>query len=95
MPGLTLFDLENEKEKVFDSLIDFSLSKKNNVIEVYKNLENNDVKNIIPFGEDGFGNYICFQFKSPENPNVVFFNHETGDIQTIANSFKEFINILY
>lgn len=94
-PSLTSFDLENEKEKVFDSLIDFSSNSKNNVIEVYKWLKDSGVKKSIPFGEDGFGNYICFEYQNSERPNVVFFNHETNEVKHIADSFNEFIEMLY
>lgn len=94
-PSLISFDLENEKEKVFDSLIDFSPNGNNNVIEVYKSFKKNSLKKNIPFGEDGFGNYICFQYQNSENPNIIFFNHETNEVKLIADSFKEFIDMLY
>ena len=91
----TLFDIENEK--LFDSLIEFNLNTNNNVVDIYNNLKKNDIKNIIPFGEDGFGNYICFQYENlnQDNPNVVFFNHENHKLKYIADNFNEFLNILY
>lgn len=94
-PSLISFDLENEKEKVFDSLIDFSSNSKNNIFEIHKRFINDGVKKIIPFGEDGFGNYICFQYQNSENPNIIFYNHETNEVKHIADDFKEFIEMLY
>lgn len=94
-PSLISFDIKDEKEKVFDALIDFSPNSKNNVIEIYNRLKKNNNKKIIPFGEDGFGNYICFQYQNSENPNVVFFNHENNQVKHIADNFKDFIEMLY
>lgn len=87
------FDLNNEKEKVFSSLINFDLNAKNNVLVMLKSLEN--INNIIPFGLDPFGNFICFQYQNSENPNIVFYNHENNEIKLITESFNNFLKLLF
>lgn len=94
-PSLISFDIENEKEKVFDALIDYNPNSKNNVIELFNRIKRISDNKIIPFGEDGFGNYICFQYHNTENPQIVFFNHENNKIKYIAESFNNFLKILY
>ena len=49
-------------------------------------------KNIIPFGIDPFGNYICYNV---DNGAIVFFDHEENLMISIADSLKDFINMLY
>ncbi|CAM1346907.1 SMI1/KNR4 family protein [Tenacibaculum insulae] len=94
-PSKNSYDLKNEKGKFFDSLIDYSFEEKNNVVAVYKRLKTYSVNKMIPFGEDGFGNYICFNYVNEENPNVVFYDHEINEVIEITNSFNEFLDLLY
>ena len=52
-------------------------------------------KLIIPFGEDGGGNLICFDYRETPNPKVSLHYHEVGGIDglcTIAPSFELFIS---
>jgi cell wall assembly regulator SMI1 len=55
---------------------------------------------IVPFSEDAGGNAIAFDFRtSAEAPAVVLVDHErmgqAGWIQPVADSFTEFLNLLY
>jgi len=54
-----------------------------------------NIKNIIPFMKDPFGNYICFEYKAPEDYIIVLWDHDTEKISYIADSFEIFINSLY
>lgn len=53
---------------------------------------------LISFGETGGGDYVCFDYRNvKEKPVIVFWNHEAPegkDVNFIANSFKEFLEIL-
>ena len=49
-------------------------------------------KNIIPFGIDPFGNYICYQ---ANDGKIVFFDHEEDSLTLIADSLSEFLDMLY
>jgi hypothetical protein len=55
-------------------------------------------KGLIPFSQDGGGNYLCFDYRnSKENPPIVFWHHaveENEGIFYLADSFEEFINNL-
>lgn len=64
--------------------------------EVLENLNFPD--KIIPFADDSGGNSFCFDFRSSENPEVVFHEHEMGEEDVkgnfwrVAKSFDEFID---
>lgn len=49
-------------------------------------------KDIVPFGIDPFGNYICYSVK---DGSIVFFDHEEDSITAISDSLKEFLDMLY
>lgn len=54
------------------------------------------VRYIVPFANDGGGNVLCFDYRTdPENPAVVFWDHEGGPMQTIASSFTDLIDKLH
>ena len=57
---------------------------------------------LIPFGETGGGDFICFDYRNDKNtttPPIVFWCHdaysEEGRVSFIANNFEEFINMLH
>lgn len=57
---------------------------------------------LIPFGENGGGDYICFDYRkdpNSDNPPVVFWYHDVAEQEDrtsfIANNFEEFINMLH
>ena len=58
-------------------------------------------KKLIPFGDDGGGNYMCFDYREHKenNPPIIYWNHSVYEnskrISVIANSFEEFINMLH
>ncbi len=97
-PSLSCFDMKNDKEKVFDSLISYQPNIENNVIDYYNTIKKQTTKNIIPFGEDPFGNLLCFLYEKNENPKVIFWNHEKendNEINIIAANFDDFMRKLY
>ena len=49
-------------------------------------------KNIIPFGIDPFGNYICYNTK---DKSIMFFDHENDSLTVISKSLKDFLDMLY
>ena len=56
---------------------------------------------LIPFGDNGGGDMICFDYRkdrSTDNPPIVIWNHDMGlehRVVFIANNFEEFINMLH
>ena len=52
---------------------------------------------LLPFSEDPGGNFFAFDYdKNPQNssPTIVFWDHETGIVTTLANSFTDFLGQL-
>ena len=52
---------------------------------------------IVPFGEDGGGNYVCFDYRRSDTPSIVFWFHELegeDGLYPVAPSFEEFLNDL-
>ena len=56
---------------------------------------------LIPFGENGGGDMICFDYRknrTTNNPPIVIWNHDMGlehRVVFIANNFEKFINMLH
>ena len=56
---------------------------------------------LIPFGDNGGGDMICFDYrndKTTDDPPIVIWNHDMGlkhRVVFIANNFEEFINMLH
>ena len=56
---------------------------------------------LIPFGDNGGGDMICFDYRkdrTTDNPPIVIWNHDMGlehRVVFIANNFEEFINMLH
>lgn len=56
---------------------------------------------LIPFGDNGGGDLICFDYRKnqiTDNPPIVIWNHDMGlkhRVVFIANNFEEFINMLH
>ena len=97
-PEKVRYDLLNVKEKVFDRLVNFDIKSKNNVLSIYQAIKKRTKSNLIPFGEDPFGNYICFLFENNNQYKIVFWDHEqeaSKSITFISNTFSEFIEKLY
>lgn len=55
--------------------------------------------NVIPIAALFAGDYVCLDFRSPENPKIVVWNHEVSedfkaDLTEVAANFTEFLSIL-
>lgn len=98
MPEYSTFDTPTTTERVFDSLIPFAEDEDTETVWSY--IDANAQKWLIegldwqyvPFADDPFGDFICFD---RTNDHVVFFDHETWQIEEIADSFTAFIDSLY
>lgn len=54
-------------------------------------------RSVVPFGQDGGGNCICFDYRSSLDPTIVLWYHElsgTDGLTTIAPTFDEFVGLL-
>jgi len=94
-PSLNVFETQLGTQHIFNNLLSLDESNDENIFKVYQFIsEETGRKNILPFARDSFGNYICFDFS--ENPAVVvFWQHETNDIDFVCNSFADLLCMLH
>lgn len=78
-------------EKVFGAVLSFNHGEKD-TDSVFSALKTVDDKNLIPFGVDPFGNYICYSLKDYA---IIFWDHETGKSFVAGFSLTEYIESLY
>lgn len=109
-PSKEIFDTEVADERCIEYLLSFNHNDswsiwkvleayKSNikVAEQYNDLEElkmlqNIMDNYVIFAEDPGGNEVAFK---KTNDSVVYIDHETLEIEHIANSFDEFLDCLY
>lgn len=78
-------------EKVFGAVLSFNRGE-NDTDTVFTALAAIDDKQIVPFGIDSFGNYICY---STTNHDIVFWDHENGSVTSTEKNLSDFIASLY
>lgn len=82
-------------EHEFCNLLSFNEEEDTNVFNTLEILRGNGLEEeLLPFGEDPFGNYLCLCYDEKDIA-VVFWNHETNKIERVSNSFSEFLEKLY
>ncbi|WP_176483803.1 SMI1/KNR4 family protein [Bacillus sp. FJAT-45066] len=62
-----------------------------NIISVNKRLEDLLPNKVVAFANDDFGNYFCFDFRNRGVGQVVFWNHENGDLVDVDEAFRDYI----
>lgn len=78
-------------ERVLGAILSFNRNE-SDTDSVFTALSVIDDNNLIPFGIDPFGNYICY---SLEENVVVFWDHETGNVASTGASLTDFVESLY
>ncbi len=78
-------------ERVLGSILSFNRNERDtdSVFTAFAVINDSD---LIPFGIDPFGNYICYSLKDSK---VVFWDHETSRIDSTGKTLNEFIEELY
>ncbi len=102
-PDKMCFDMPGRQEAVFSRLLEIPLDNNGGIYSDYNFISRNlESSRIIPFAEDPFGNFICFDYHDTNsNPSVVFWDHEADSdageesLKFVANSFDEFLDMLY
>ena len=90
-PSLKAFETTAGTERIFNNLLSLDERKDVNIFNTYESvLDATENKALLPFAEDPFGNYICFDF-SDSAAKVVFWEHETGKSEAISAAFTEFL----
>lgn len=89
-PSKTRFMLKVD-EKVFGAVLSFNPNEKE--ADSFESAMNIGFeKNIVPFGIDPFGNYICY---NTDNGSIMFFDHEEDNLEKAASTLEGFLNKLY
>lgn len=74
-PKPNRFNLNGEEE-VFNNLLSFDEEDSSNMIDTYNDVKDRLDEKVIPFAEDPFGNLICFDYRTNNQPTIVFWEHE-------------------
>lgn len=88
-PSKKVFDTEKTEGHVFKKLLSFNEEDVENIYTPIDVLRKED-PSLFPFASDPAGNFLCLQ-----NGNVVFWLHESGDVEYVADSVTTLLGILY
>jgi len=90
MPNLNNFDTDKTKGRTIKALLSFNQEDEENIYDFLELFRKDGRLKMIPFALDSFGNFICL-----EDNNIVVRLHETETTEFVANSFTEFLDLLY
>ncbi|WP_078427193.1 SMI1/KNR4 family protein [Alkalihalobacterium alkalinitrilicum] len=80
-PKPNLVQMSSGKERYIRSFLAIGRQHPDNMIAVNKRLPLPE--GVIAFANDDFGNYFCFDFRDQINILVVFWNHESGNLEKV------------
>ncbi len=89
VPNKPVFD-RPRKGMVLSNLLSFQQNGEETVYMVIDNFRLNGTIEMLPFATDGFGNMICCKKGA-----IVFWNHETNQVENIADSLGAFLEMLH
>ena len=81
----------NNSEKAFGAILSFNRDEAD-TDSVFTALNAISDRNLLPFGIDPFGNYICY---SLNNNSVIFWDHETDGVIPVSDNLSSFLDSLY
>lgn len=86
------------KVEIFNNLISLDENEYDNIYEILEDLQERFGDQLIPFAEDGFGNFLCFDYSADKN--IVFWNHEKNcddfnESTFVCSSFSSLIENLF
>ena len=83
--------MAGSNEKAFGAVMSFNRNE-TDTDSVFVALSAVTDTNLLPFGIDPFGNYICY---SLSNNKIIFWDHETDVITVVSDSLSAFLDSLY
>lgn len=86
------FDTDKNKGRELKSFLSFNKEDRETVWKTYEWNKEELADRYLAFAIDNFGNLICFDVR---NGNVIFLNHENLSTEHIAETFTEFLELLY
>ena len=89
VPSKRFFDTDFSKEHELKTLLSYDKRDIENIFSAFAVIRKENEK-LIPIANDPAGNLICL-----DGGNVVFWKHETNELETIADSITDFFDKLY
>ena len=86
------FDTDVNAGRELKSFLSFNSDDRETVWKIHEWNKEELANKYVAFAIDNFGNLICFD---ADNDEVVFLNHEDLSVEHIANTFSEFLELLY
>lgn len=91
-PDCKVFNTDKTEGRVLKTFLSFNKDGRDTVWKIHDWNKNELADRYIAFAIDNFGNLICFDKISD---SIVFINHESMEVETIALCFSEFMKMLY
>lgn len=91
----------NGSEEVFNNLLSFDENDSSYIVDVFNDVKDRLLDSIIPIAEDPFGNLICFDYRTNNQPSIVFWDHEKAfydknlAISDLCDSFNKLLFMLH
>lgn len=90
-PSLKLFKTVSGVEHVVKAILSYNKEDRENIFKTYDWIKEQLPINFVPIASDPAGNYICYN----KDFELYYWEHETTNVEKIADSFSDFINNLY
>lgn len=89
-PSKCKFTVDNV-EKVLGAILSFNLNE-SDTDTVFVAFNAISDTNLMPFGIDPFGNYVCYSLCDKK---IIFWDHETDSIAVVNDTLSGFLDSLY
>ena len=94
-PNLSCILTEDKKERVFKAFLSFNETDKENIFAAQEWLKSQIPSYLIAFANDPAGNYFCFDYSSPDNIKIVYWEHENQNIVKVCDHFSNLLDNFY
>jgi cell wall assembly regulator SMI1 len=90
-----------EMESCLGMLLSLDENDSENLVDTWRDLASQLPRTIVPFADDGGGDFICFDYRNLHQktaPVVVYWHHERTQPESLTglcDSFSDFIKMLY
>jgi hypothetical protein len=76
-------------------LLSFAPNDPENVVDVYRRLSSFLPTAVIPFADDGGGDFLCFDFSQLGEPVISYWHHGEPEVVFLAESFSALLDRFY
>ena len=94
-PKPFVVDIPGRKEAVCEKLLRLDKAGMNTICDAAGAIRGQSTYALVPFAEDPFGNYFCFDYSESTSPRVSFWDHEKEQLIVVSDSFSSFLTMLY